>query len=107
MARNMFPATCFVCGKEGLKHAYAWAAHADFCWPCMDALVEGGLAVNDRGPTFTLTPQGIARFPGLAVVAECPMDGSPIYRRWVDQGAAHAGDAPACPFCLGLSHLLT
>lgn len=107
MARHAFPATCHRCGKAGLKNDYAWAAHADFCWPCMTALVEGGLATPDRGPTFNLTEAGEAAMPELAVVTVCPLDGSPIYRRWVDSGAADAGESPACPFCLGRSHLIT
>jgi len=107
MARHRFPTICFSCGADGIKSEFAWAAHADFCWPCMDRMVADGWCVLDRGPTYTLTPQGETALPALAVVAECPLDGTPIYRRWVDAGIAHDGGAPACPHCLGLAHLLT
>ena len=51
--------------------------------------------------SYELTAEGVRAMPGLETVAYCPLDGMPIFRRWVEAGIAKAGDSPACPYCVG------
>lgn len=107
MARKVMMTLCFRCGAEGARNTYAWVSHEDVCWTCVKEMEAAGWVVPDRGPTFLLTPSGALELPGHALVAECRLDGSPIYARWVTAGIAKDGDEATCPHCLGLSHLLS
>jgi hypothetical protein len=85
-------------------------AHADFCGRCMRTFVKKGWAVRDEewlGPwRYRLTERGDLAVPALETLAHCPLDGMPIYRRWVEAGIARTGPSPACPYCLGKERYL-
>lgn len=84
----------------------AWMCHEDFCWECMARFVGAGWAVRPgEGPTHLLTAEGAAALPRHAVVEDCPTCGTPIYRRWIEDGTA-AADPAACPWCLDVADLV-
>jgi hypothetical protein len=75
-----------------------WMVHLDLCTDCMRSIVSQGWAVWKESRTYSCTSEGVRRFPGLEVVSNCPRDGMPIYRRWIEGGIA---TTLACPYCLG------
>ena len=103
MEQKVITTSCAHCNREGLRDAFFWMSHADFCVICIRQFEREGLArkIPDNPRSFELTEQGVRAMPSLEAVAFCPKDGMPIYRRWVDAGIARAGDDPACPYCLG------
>ena len=97
MPESVITTSCAACNKEGPRDRFVWMAHLDFCASCMRSFVRQGLAVRREGYQYACTPAGVRRFPGLEVVSNCPRDGMPIYRRWIDGGIA---TGIACPYCL-------
>src|SRR5207237_988950 len=96
--------SCACCNKAGPRDRFAWMAHLDFCRDCIRSFVVSGWAVAKEGAKYTCTQAGWGRFPGLGVVSHCPVDGMPIYRRWVEGGIA---TAQAWPYCLGQEGQMT
>ena len=104
MHPNVITTRCAACNAEGPRENFVWMAHLDFCADCMRSLVKHGWAVRKEGLQYACTPAGVRRFPGLEVVSHCPIDGMPIYRRWIDDGIA---TATACPYCRGRTAEMT
>jgi hypothetical protein len=94
---------CSACGMRTPRHELRWISDSPFCEKCILGYYLKDWIVRsiDNPNEYVLTPVGGERLPGLVVVASCPNDGTPVYRRWVDAGIARVGDDPACPFCLG------
>ena len=65
----------------------------------MQSFVFRGWAVREKDNPlcYALTEEGGRRFPEWKPVSHCPMDGMPIYRRWIDAGIATLTE---CPYCM-------
>jgi hypothetical protein len=98
MSTDVITTCCAFCNKAGPRETFVWMPHLDFCEDCMRSFVSQGWAEQNEIRRYICTAAGVRRFPGLAVVSHCPIDGMPIYRRWIDAGIA---TEKACPFCEG------